>query len=329
MDVAGKLSKADRIVPLELRLASETARKDSVLALDELSRRIIFGTVGPYTMTNPEDVLPPMPLRPMPPVRPADADSNPSRTSVADNLQGTKNNGTFQRPTPNSAAKPVSFKRASPRSASSSQTSLDTPLAPTPQRNNIYMPTSWTLPEFNTSQDLVRTRPSSSATALSWMKDIFPVRPTRPYYDITPLKPTPPVVPTFTYDTDAIDILEEGRRAAEKLWEAAECAENDRLRLRLQAHSAPIPQGPWKSLFGDDEDDELCQPQLPPPQQRRTPSPAPDDDDSQTFLRPVLPGATQSSAQGGKRIRSEPTLEFSVVIPRFRRHVSSPETHTN
>lgn len=154
---------------------------------------------------------------------------------------------------------------------------------------------------------------------------MFPIKPTRPYYDIAPLKPTPAVVPTFKCDDDAIDILEEGRRAAQRLRDAADSAENDR--FRLQARSAPIPQGPWTSVFGDNEDDEVEEhrPQTPLPLKRKPAPPVPDEGNSQMFLRPVLPGARPSSAQGGRRIRSEPMLEFSVVTPRFRRHVSGPE----
>ena len=292
---------------------SEETRKVTVVAMEELSRRIVSGTAGPYTMTDPGDVLPPMPLRRMRPPRPG---ATP---------QGNGSNDSSQTAFPNPQASQVSFATTSPGSVNSSQTSLGTPFAPVSQRNNVYMPTSsWKPPDFGNSQALVRTRPSNSATALSWMKDMFPVKLSRPYYDIAPLKPTPAVLPTFKCDNDAMDILEEGRRAAQKLWDAADCVENDR--LRLQARSAPIPQGPWKSMFGDDDDDdEEHRPQTPLPQKRETIPPAPDGDNSQMFLRPVFPGARPSSAQGGRRIRSESMLEFSVPTPRFRRHASGPE----
>ena len=292
------------------------------MAMDELSRRIVSGTASPYTMTDPGDVLPPMPLRPMRPPRPPGASASSSQTSVASTPQGSGGNDSSLTALPNPQASQASFATTSLGSANSSQTSLGTPFAPIPQRNNVHMPTStWKPPDFGTSQALVRTRPSSSATALSWVKDMFPIKPTRPYYDITPLKPTPAVLPTFKCDNDAMDILEEGRRAAQKLWNAADCVENDR--LRLQAHSAPIPQGPWKSMFGDHEEEH--RPQTPLPQKREATPLAPGEDNSQMFLRPVLPGARLSSAQGGRRIRSEPMLEFSVPTPRFRRHVSGPE----
>lgn len=80
-------------------------------------------------------------------------------------------------------------------------------------------------------------------------------------------------------------------------------------------------------MFGDDEeDDEEHQPQTPQPQKRAATPPAREEDGSQMFLMPVLPGARPSSAQGGRRIRSVPMLEFSVPTPRFRRHVSGPES---
>ncbi|KAF8847397.1 hypothetical protein BDZ45DRAFT_699224 [Acephala macrosclerotiorum] len=320
--VAGKLSKTERTDPLLLRQTSEATRKDTVVAMDELSQRIVSGTLGPYTTTDPGDVLPPMPLRPMRPPRPPGASASSSQTSVASTPNGSGGNDSSQTAFPNPQASQASFATTSPGSANSSQTSLGTPFAPIPQRNNVYMSTSsWKQPDFGTSQALVRTRPSSSATALSWMKDMFPIKPTRPYYDIVPLKPTPAVLPTFKCEHDAMDILEEGRRAAQKLWDAADCVENDQ--LRLQAHSAPIPQGPWKILFGDDDDEH--RPQTPLPQKRETTPPSPDEHNSQIFLRPVLPGAGPSSAQGERRIRSEPMLEFSVPTPRFRRHVSGPE----
>jgi hypothetical protein len=309
-----------------LRQTSEATRKDTVAAMDGLSRRIVSGTAGPYTVTDPGDVLPPMPLRPTRPPRPPGASASSSQISISSNPQGSGGNDSSQTAFPNPQASQASFATTSPGSTNSSQTSFGTPFAPIPQKNNVYMPTSsWKPPDFGTSQALVRTRPSSSANAFSWMKDMFPNKPTpRPYYDIAPLKPTPAVFPTFKCEDDAMDILEEGRRAAQKLWDAADCAENDR--LRVQARSAPIPQGPWKSMFGDDEDDEEeHQPQTPLSQRETTPPPAPDEDNSQMFLRPILPGAGPSSAQGGRRIRSEPMLEFSVPTPRFRRHVSGPE----
>ncbi|KAG4439373.1 hypothetical protein IFR05_005122 [Cadophora sp. M221] len=295
--------------------------------MDELSQRISNGTAGPYTMTDPGDVLPPMPLRPVRNPQALGTNSNSSQTSVASSIQDPGNRSSSPLPL-RSQASQASLAGTLPESANSNRTSSGTPFAPIPQKfNNTQMPFTWSLPDFNTSQALVRAKPSSSTTALSWMKDMFPIKPTRPYYDVTPLKPTPDVVPTFTYDVDTADILEEGARAAQKLWAAADCEENNR--LREQAHSAPIPQGPWRSMFGEDEDDEEDRrPQIPLPQKEEKPSTIADDENSEMFLRPVFPGARPSSAQGERRVRSQPVLEFSVVTPRFRRHVSNPETRS-
>ncbi|KAL5323340.1 hypothetical protein ACEPPN_007874 [Leptodophora sp. 'Broadleaf-Isolate-01'] len=322
--VAGKLLKGEKTDPLELIKACESTRKETVLAMDELFRRISNGIAGPYTMTDPGDVLPPMPLRPVRVPQALGTNPNSSQTSVTSSLQDIGNGSSSPRPL-RSQPSQASFAGTLPESANSSQTSFGTPFAPIPQKSNTQMPSTWSLPDFNTSQALVRAKPSSSATALSWMKDMFPIKPIRPYYDVTPLKPTPDVVPTFTYDVDTADILEEGARAAQKLWAAADFEENNR--LRAQAHSAPIPQGPWKNMFGEDEDDEEDRrPQAPLPQKEEALSTHSDDENPQMFLRPILPGARPSSAHGRRRVRSQPALEFSVVTPRFRRHVSNPET---
>ncbi|KAH7369848.1 hypothetical protein BKA65DRAFT_544572 [Rhexocercosporidium sp. MPI-PUGE-AT-0058] len=317
--VAGKLSKGEKINPLELIVVSESTRKETIIAMDELSRRISNGSVGPYTTVDPGDVLPPMPLRPVRIPQTLGTNSNLSRTSVTSNLQGVedRSSGTLHlRP----QASQASF-----ASVNSSQTSFPTPFAPIPQRFSTQVPSTWSFPDFGTSQALVRARPSSSATALSWMKDMIPIKPTRPYYDITPLKPTPDVVPTFTYDVDTEDILDEGARATQKLWAAVDCEENSR--LRAHAHSAPIPQGPWKSMFGEDEDeDDDDRSQAPLPHREESSSTLPVDESSHMFLTPRLPGARPSSAQGERRVRSQPMLEFSVATPRFRRHVSNPAT---
>ncbi|PVH88019.1 hypothetical protein DL98DRAFT_224927 [Cadophora sp. DSE1049] len=296
--------------------------------MDELSRRIGNGTAGPYTTTEPGDVLPHMPLRPMPAPRNLGTYPNSSQTSIASGLQDVKDGSSGPFPLRPQAPQ-TSYAQTLPGSANSSQSSFGTPFAPIPQRLSTPMASSWTLPDFGTSQALVRARPSNSTTALSWMKDMFPVKPTRPYYNITPLKPTPAVVPTFTCEIDTTDILEEGERAARRLWDAAECEENHR--LRAQVHSAPIPQGPWKSMFGEDEDDTEDddadrRTEAPQPPKKETIPTLPDEGDSQMFLRPILPGARPSSVHGDRRVRSQPKLEFSVVTPRFRRHVSNPET---
>jgi len=255
---------------------------------------------------------------------------NSSQTSIASNLQEFRDGSS--RPIPLRPKAPqVSYAQTLPGSANSSQSSLVTPFAPHSQRLSAPMVSSWTLPDFGTSQALVKTRPSSSTTALAWMKDMFPVKPTRPYYDITPLKPTPAVVPTFTCEIDTTDILEEGERAAQRLWDAAEWEENHR--LRAHAQSAPILQGPWKGTFVEDDDDDDDgenhtdqRIEAPQPPKKETTETLPDGGSSQMFLRPALPGARPSSVHGDRRVRSQPKLEFSVVTPRSRRHTSNPET---
>ncbi|KAG0650158.1 Chromatin structure-remodeling complex subunit arp9 [Hyphodiscus hymeniophilus] len=290
--IAGKLSKMERIDPLVLRLTSESTRKATIVAMDELSRRIVSGTVAPYTMTSPGDVLPPMPLLIRPP-RPPGAAVKLNQGSVVSSAHGSGGNDSSQTLLLNAQATQASSAAMAPGSIQPSQTLLEAPFCPLPQRNNVHIPaSSWKVPDFGTSQALVRTRPSSSASALSWMKEFFPSKPVRPYYDIAPLKPTEAVLPTFKCDVDAMDILEEGRTAAEKLWDAADAVERDR--LRLQSHSAPIPQGPWKSMFGDDDTDEETRTQTSFPQKREPPTP-PEANDSQTFLKPVLPGDQRAS----------------------------------
>jgi hypothetical protein len=290
--------------------------------MNGLSRRIVSGTVGPYTITDPADVLPPMPLLPArnPPTPGASASS--SNTPVAKTFQESGGSYTGQTLFSNPQASQRLIGMPFFQSANSRQALLGIPCAPTAPKNSVYMPVpSWSSPDLTSSQSLVRTRPSSSETALSWVKDIFPNKAVRPYYDVAPLEPTPAVFPTFKYNNDAMDIVEEGSRVTQNLWDAAECAENDR--LRLHAQSAPILQEPWKLIFGDDEEEGRPSIALPP--ERETTPVAPDEDNSQLFLRPVLPGARPASAHGGRRIRSEPMLEFSMPTPRFRRHVSGPE----
>ena len=307
--VAGKLSKAENIDPLVLRQTSVATAKETVVAMDGLSQRIISGTAGSYSVTDSGDVLPPMPLliRPLrPPGASASASASSSQLSVADTVPGSGGggNGLSQTAFPNPQSSQASFATASTGSNNTFRTSSELPMAPIPQRTNV-------------SQTLVRNRASSSSTALSWMKDLFPIKPSRAYYDITPLKPTPAVIPTFKCDDDTKDILGDAERATQRLWDSADCVESDR--LRLQAQSAPIPQGPWKSLFGEDDDDEDPSPTLVSPKREDTP-PVPPEDISPTHLRPVLPGARPSSVQGGRRNRSEPMLEFSAPTRRFRRH---------
>ncbi|CZT01301.1 hypothetical protein WAI453_006843 [Rhynchosporium graminicola] len=171
------------------------------------------------------------------------------------------------------------------------------------------------------SQALTRVRPSASATtAISWMKQMFPVKADRPYYDIALLAPTPAVVPTFTYDTDADEILEEGAKATRQPWVDVYNDENQR-----HAHSTPLPQRLW--MFGDTEDDDDDQTaQMHWMQEEQTLMRI--KESSQMLLEPVLSVARSSSAQAQRRIRSQPELKFSVVTPRIRRDISNSETQS-
>lgn len=323
--VVGKVTKTATADPLVLIRMSIAAGTDTVKTTEELSRRILSGTMGPYTTTDQGDVLPHMPLRPTGPIRPPrpylyapDVDSN---QALFPNASANASRTSFRSP----QASQTSFATTSFESVNSSLTSLESPFAPGPQRNNVYMPmTGWTAPEFGASQIMVRTRPSSSAAALSWMKEKFPVKPPRSYYDdIAPLKPTPAVVPTFTCDEDATDILEESRRAAAGFWESANEVENDG--TRRHAHSAPILQEPWKEMFGFGKEEEEDEQESPPGSARASTPRLEEEDKSQVFLRPVLLSVRPSSAQGGRRIRSEPMIDFAMPALRSRRHVSGPK----
>jgi hypothetical protein len=316
--VAEEGGKNAKIDPIALRQASEVTRKDTVLTMDELSNLILTGTAGPFRATDPGDVLPPMPLRPVRPPRPPGASLNSSQASLgrpptesAAWNQTTLNPQTRQTPFDN----PVQGSG----SASSSQTSLGVPFAPSPQRNNIYSPASgWKMPKFEDREDsstsLVRT--SSSRSALNWM---FPPKPVRPYHDIAPIEPTPPVVPSFKCDEDPCDVLKEGEAAVQRLWTAA----NNTIvgeRPRLYPHSAPLLQGPWASIW---EDEPEPRPRTPLLYEREV-TPTPEAASPSLLLSPAPPGNRPASAQAGKRVRSEPMLEFSTPTPRFRRHVSGP-----
>lgn len=303
---------------------SVVASRNASEAMNALSRRILLGTVGTYTTGDPGDALPHMPLRPSGPARPPRPHELSSQSTMP-----YANASQTSMPTPQFSQ--ASFATTSFGSVNSSLSSLGSPFAPTPMRNNVYMSNlSWKPPELGMSQALVRTRPSSSAAtmsssaaALSWVKDnILPTKPARPYYDIDPLKPTPAVIPSFSCEEDTSDVLEESRRATAMLWDSADSVENDK--LQRQAHSAPIPQEPWKRTFGIDDEDEESPPDSPLYTREPTPPLAEGEkeDKSQKFLGPVLLPVRPSWAQGGRRIRSEPTFEFSIPAPRVRRNVS-------
>ena len=262
-----------------------------------------------------------MPLRPLRPPRSPGASQNSSQAS-------------FGRPPAGSAAS--SQTSLSPQtgqtsfdnpvqgsgSASSSHISLGVPFAPSPQRNNVYSPASgWKMPKFEDREDsstsLIRT--ISSRSALNWM---FPPKPVPPYYDITPLKPTPPVMPSFICDEDSYGILKEGEADLQRLWAAANNATVEE-RPQLYPHSAPLLQGPWASIW---EDEPEPRPRTPLLYEREASPPTPEEASPSLLLSPsaARPGNRPASAQAGKRVRSEPMLEFSTPAPRFRRHVSGP-----
>jgi hypothetical protein len=274
--------------------------------MDELSNRILTGTAGPFRATDPGDVLPPMPLRPLRPPRPPGASLNSSQTSLNPQTGQTS----FDNPVQGSG------------SASWSHTSLGVPFAPSPQRNNIYSPASgWKMPRFEDRDDSSTSlsRTSSTRSALNWM---FPPKPVRPYHDIIPLEPTPPVMPSFKCDEDSYDILKEGEVAVQRLWAAANNATVEERPL-LYPHSAPLLQGPWASIWEDEP--EPC-PRTPLLYDREATPPTPEEASPSLLLSPspACPGNRPASAQAGKRVRSEPMLEFSTPAPRFRRHVSGP-----
>jgi hypothetical protein len=287
--------------------------------MDDLSKRILTGTASPFRATDPGDVLPPMPLRPVRPPRPPGASLNSSQASLGCPPAGSAASGqTLLNPQTGQASLDNPIQGSG--SASSSQTSLGDPFPPSPQRNNIYSPASgWEMPRFEDREDsstsLVRT--SSSRSALNWM---FPPKPVRPYHDITPLEPTPPVVPSFKCDEDPYDVLKEGEAAVRRLWATANNTIVEE-RPRLYLHSAPLLQGPWASIW---EDEPEPRPRTPLLYEREATPPTPETADLSLLLSPAHLGNRPASAQAGKRVRSEPMLEFSTPAPRFRRHVSGP-----
>ncbi|PMD32807.1 hypothetical protein L207DRAFT_536093 [Hyaloscypha variabilis F] len=290
-----------KLEPVVLRVASEAAKKDTILAMDELSNRILAEAAGPFRATDPGDVLPPMPLRPVRPPRSPGPNLNLSQASLAPS----------SRPGLDS---PV--QRSG--SASSSQTSLKVPLSPAPERNTIYSPAAgWKMPKFIDTEDsstaLVRT--SSTRSAFDrW----FPPTPkvVRPYHDIDPLEPTAPVVPSLKCDEESWDILKEGEAAVQRSWAAANDTVNEG-KSRSYPHSAPLLQGPFASIWDDEPDP---RPRTPLLYEREATPPTPEDDSPSLLISPPRAQNRPASAEAGKRIRSEPMLQFSAPAPRVRRH---------
>jgi len=277
------------------------------LTMDELSNRILTGTAVPFRVTDPGDVLPHMPLRPPTPLG---ASLNSSQASLGRPPAGSAASSQTSLD-PQTGQTFVDNPVQGSGSASSNQTSLRVPFAPSPQRNNIYSPASgWKMPRFEDREDsstsLVRS--SSSRIALNWM---FPPKPVRPYHDITPLKPTPPVVPSFKCDEDSDGVLKEGEAALQRLWAAANNTIVEE-RPRLYPHSPPLLQEPEP------------RPRTPLLYEREATPPTPEEASPPLLLSPVRPGNRPASAEAGKRVRSEPMLKFSTPVPRFMRHVSGP-----
>ncbi|KAL2072221.1 hypothetical protein VTL71DRAFT_11564 [Oculimacula yallundae] len=342
--VAGKLSKAEKIDPLELMKAIESTRKATIAAMDELSERIANGTSAPSTWTDPGDVLPPMPLPPMRVPQAPGTNSIPGQVPITSSLFNRGDGSSNPMLLPHQTYQPSP--PGPPLPGSAYLDSFGRPIAPIPQRPYIQPPSQWTVPDFGNSQAMTSVRPSTwtlldfsnsqaltkigpstsamANAAMSWAKDMFPPKPVRQYYDdIAPSKPTPAVVPTFVCNVEPEDILKDMERAVQELRAAAEYDQNQR--LREHTHSAPPHQDTLKKiLFGDDEDDD---------DDRTNPSyflhseetPVPDDYASQTYLKPGLQVARPSSAQAQRRIRSQPN--FSKVVPKIRRNASNPETH--
>lgn len=288
----------------------------------DLSRRIKSGIARPHITIAPGDVLPHMPLPPMRPT-PAQATSTAqTQAPLPNGSRSNENRGSCQEPGMRQPPVVTTY----PASADTSRMSLGLPYIPFQRPNNAPTPLiEWIPPVSGGPLALVKTRVPTAGEALTWMKDMLPTRPTRQYYDdIAPVKPIPAVIPTFRCDDDAMDILEEGRRATDRLWDSAKRMENDR--LRLHAHSAPIPDQSWESIFGIDVNTSGPEdrPQTPEPSSREASPPEPDEKVTETFLRPVLPGARSTSAYGGRRNRSEPLLDFSLPPLSSRRHVSGP-----
>jgi hypothetical protein len=128
------------------------------------------------------------------------------------------------------------------------------------------------------------------------------------------------VVPSLKCDEDSSDILEEGEAAVRRLWAAANSTITEEP-PRLYPHSAPLLQGPWASIW---EDEPEPRPRTPLLYEREATPPIPEEASPPLLLSPAYPGTRPASAQAGRRVRSEPKLEFSTPAPRFRRHVSGP-----
>jgi len=277
--------------------------------MDEFSNRILAEAAGPFRVTDPGDVLPPMPLRP---VRPPQSPRATAARPVPLNQ-------------PSLHPQTVQAGRDSPvlgtGSANSSQTSLRAPFAPTPERNTIYSPAAgWRMPDFENTEDssTALVRASSARSAINRWLSPSP-KAVRPYHDILPLEPTLPVVPSFRYDEDPWDILREGDAAVQRSWAAANNTKHEE-QSRSMPRSTPLLQGPWASIWEDEPD---RRPRTPLLYEREVTPPTPEDERPSLIISPPRAQNRPASAQPEKRVRSEPMLQFSTPAPRVRRHVSA------
>ena len=263
------------------------------------------GTAGLLRTTDPGDVLPHMPLRNLQPPRPPGASLNSSQTSLGRPPAGSEvssQTSSDHQTSRTSFDNPIQGSV----SANSSQTSLGVPFSPSSQRSNIY---SLASPKSEYGEDSSASSVKISSV-FNWM---FPLKPVRPYHDITPLEPSPPVVPSVKCDKDSDTILKEGEDAVQRYWAAANSTE----RPQLNTHSAPLLQSPWASMW---EDEPEPRPRTPLLCEREATPPTPEEASLPLLLVPTRPAL----AQGGKRVRSEPMLQFSTPARRFRRNVSGP-----
>lgn len=308
------------INPVALRLVSESTQKDTLLAMGNLSQRLKAPqSPGGSGRPDPDDVLP---VFPPPPPR---STPNASNTSLPNKLRKSPPSNESKAslspdPTPMSSQASLSSSDK-PVSASSSQASLEKPQS-VGGREEVHTPRPTArLPypyasnggSASSSLSLV-SRASSSRSIISRMFSNVTLAP-RPYSNIAPLPPIPTIVPSYKCTEDSEDVLEEGREEVDRLWAMADSAwetPQDR-----RPHSAPLVQEEW-SMFPKDEFDDIPPPSasaiMPPPKEYLTPAPPPAPISNQ--LRPPL--------EGGKRIRSEPTITFSRPAPRFGRNVSGP-----
>jgi len=158
----------------------------------------------------------------------------------------------------------------------------------------------------NASHSLTQYMPSKTA-----LSRIFSTR-SRPYYLMPPLPSSPDVVPSYKVTEDPKRVLEDGREAVARLWDAVDDSWN-------RPHSAPLPQRPWNQFLQDEID-----PDIPHPHVIDIAPPSPEVT-SPRLIQNATPQATGAPVrQSGMRAQSGPVFTFSTPAPRFRRNVSGP-----